>query len=121
MPAGDFVATGKSTGKSGIDQRVRVPHMLHRKGVVVDRQWVLVGSTIIDHRSFGLNDEVNLLVLSTSERFPLERLFDGRPTPSSLCGSKMTQRACCLVSRAMQKKMARAATLLSVIGGGSIG
>jgi cardiolipin synthase A/B len=38
-------------------------HMMHSKILVVDGRWSLVGSTNIDHRSFGLNDEVNLLVL----------------------------------------------------------
>ena len=38
--------------------------MMHVKVLLVDRQWVLVGSTNIDPRSFGLNDEVNLLVRS---------------------------------------------------------
>jgi cardiolipin synthase len=39
-------------------------HMLHAKVLIVDGRLSLLGSANIDHRSFGLNDEVNLLVLS---------------------------------------------------------
>lgn len=38
--------------------------MMHAKVLVVDGRWALVGSTNIDNRSFGLNDEVNLLVVN---------------------------------------------------------
>lgn len=36
------------------------PTMLHAKVIIVDDLWVAVGSTNFDHRSFELNDEVNL-------------------------------------------------------------
>jgi cardiolipin synthase len=36
------------------------PSMMHAKSLVVDGIWSVVGSTNFDHRSFGLNDEVNL-------------------------------------------------------------
>ncbi|MBM3774553.1 MAG: cardiolipin synthase B [Acidobacteria bacterium] len=36
------------------------PSMIHTKSMVVDGLWSVVGSTNFDHRSFGLNDEVNL-------------------------------------------------------------
>jgi cardiolipin synthase len=36
------------------------PAMLHAKSLVVDGLWCVVGSTNLDNRSFGLNDEVNL-------------------------------------------------------------
>ena len=36
------------------------PSMLHAKVLIVDGTWSVVGSTNFDHRSFGLNDEVNL-------------------------------------------------------------
>ncbi len=39
------------------------PTMFHSKVLVVDRQWVSVGSTNFDTRSFRLNDEANLNVL----------------------------------------------------------
>jgi cardiolipin synthase len=50
--------------KAGIELWEYAPRMMHAKVLIVDGRWVLVGSTNIDHRSFGLNDEVNLLVLS---------------------------------------------------------
>lgn len=37
--------------------------MIHAKLLTVDQQWSVVGSANFDHRSFGLNDEVNLAVL----------------------------------------------------------
>lgn len=36
------------------------PSMLHTKAMVVDGLWCVVGSTNIDNRSFGLNDELNV-------------------------------------------------------------
>lgn len=38
------------------------PAMMHAKVLVIDRLWSVVGSTNLDNRSFGLNDEVNLVV-----------------------------------------------------------
>lgn len=38
-----------------------VPSMIHTKSMVIDGLWSVVGSTNFDHRSFGLNDEVNLV------------------------------------------------------------
>jgi cardiolipin synthase len=37
--------------------------MIHAKLMTVDGMWNVVGSTNFDHRSFALNDEVNLAVL----------------------------------------------------------
>ena len=39
------------------------PAMIHAKLMTVDGQWSVAGSTNFDHRSFALNDEVNLAVL----------------------------------------------------------
>jgi len=39
------------------------PAMIHAKLMTVDGQWSVVGSTNFDHRSFALNDEVNLAAL----------------------------------------------------------
>ena len=36
--------------------------MIHAKIMIVDDLWCVVGSTNLDHRSFGWNDEVNLAV-----------------------------------------------------------
>ena len=37
--------------------------MIHAKLMTIDGQWSVVGSTNFDHRSFALNDEVNLAIL----------------------------------------------------------
>lgn len=37
-----------------------LPAMMHAKVMIVDGVWSVVGSTNLDNRSFGLNDEVNL-------------------------------------------------------------
>lgn len=42
------------------------PSMIHAKILTVDGQWCVVGSSNFDHRSFGLNDEVNLATLDRS-------------------------------------------------------
>ena len=39
------------------------PSMIHAKLMTVDGIWNVVGSTNFDHRSFALNDEVNMAVL----------------------------------------------------------
>lgn len=39
------------------------PAMIHAKLLTIDSLWSVVGSTNFDHRSFALNDEVNLAVL----------------------------------------------------------
>lgn len=39
------------------------PAMIHVKAMMVDDLWAVVGSTNFDHRSFELNDEVNLAIL----------------------------------------------------------
>jgi cardiolipin synthase len=36
--------------------------MIHVKALMIDDSWSVVGSTNFDHRSFELNDEVNLAV-----------------------------------------------------------
>jgi cardiolipin synthase A/B len=51
------------------------PSMMHAKALVVDGVWSVVGSTNFDHRSFGLNDEVNLAVLDRAFASRLEEDF----------------------------------------------
>jgi cardiolipin synthase len=62
--------------RSGIEIWEYASHMMHSKLIVVDGRWSLVGSTNIDHRSFGLNDEVNLVVLSTALAAELRGMFE---------------------------------------------
>jgi cardiolipin synthase len=42
------------------------PGMIHAKLMMIDEQWSVLGSANFDHRSFALNDEVNLAVLDRS-------------------------------------------------------
>lgn len=42
------------------------PAMIHAKLMTVDGLWSVVGSTNFDHRSFALNDEVNLAALDAN-------------------------------------------------------
>ena len=49
--------------------------LLHAKTMVVDSQWSTVGSTNLDNRSFGLNDEVNLVAYDGGVARRLERVF----------------------------------------------
>jgi cardiolipin synthase len=52
------------------------PSMIHAKLMTVDHQWCVVGSTNFDHRSFALNDEVNLAVLDHGLATVIEEDFD---------------------------------------------
>ena len=49
--------------KAGAEIYEYEPSMIHAKLMTVDGLWSVVGSTNFDHRSFALNDEVNLAVL----------------------------------------------------------
>ena len=66
------------------------PAMIHAKLLTVDGQWSVVGSTNFDHRSFALNDEVNLAVLDPELVSVIESDFledlrsSSRLTPSML-------------------------------------
>jgi len=51
------------------------PSMIHAKLMTVDGLWNVVGSTNFDHRSFALNDEVNLAVLDPQLAATLEADF----------------------------------------------
>ena len=51
------------------------PAMIHAKLMTVDGMWSVVGSTNFDHRSFALNDEVNLAVLDRSLAGAIEQDF----------------------------------------------
>jgi cardiolipin synthase len=42
------------------------PGMIHAKLMVIDDQWSVLGSANFDHRSFALNNEVNMAVLDRS-------------------------------------------------------
>ncbi|MCB1678494.1 MAG: hypothetical protein KDI16_07405 [Halioglobus sp.] len=50
--------------RAGVQIHVYDPTMLHAKVMVVDDDWVLIGSANFDNRSFSLNDEVLVNVFS---------------------------------------------------------
>jgi cardiolipin synthase len=51
------------------------PSMIHAKVMIVDGAWSVVGSTNFDHRSFGINDEVNLVAFDPRLAERLEEDF----------------------------------------------
>jgi cardiolipin synthase len=51
------------------------PSMIHAKIMTVDGVWNVIGSTNFDHRSFALNDEVNLAVLDSELAATIEDDF----------------------------------------------
>jgi len=51
------------------------PSMIHAKVLIVDGFWSVVGSTNLDYRSFGINDEVNLAVRGKGMADRLEQDF----------------------------------------------
>ena len=61
--------------KAGIEVYEYKPALLHAKTMVVDGRWATVGSTNRDHRSFALNDELNLVVYDQTVAQRLERVF----------------------------------------------
>ena len=50
--------------KAGVEIYEYQPTMFHHKSLVVDEQWVSIGSANFDYRSFRLNDESNLNVMN---------------------------------------------------------
>ena len=61
--------------KAGVQIYEYQPALLHAKTMVVDGQWATVGSTNLDHRSFALNDELNLVVYDAGVARKLEQAF----------------------------------------------
>lgn len=57
--------------KAGAEVYEYQPAMIHTKSLVVDDVWSVAGSTNFDHRSFGINDEVNM---ATCDKDLAERL-----------------------------------------------
>jgi cardiolipin synthase len=51
------------------------PSMVHAKITVVDGLWSVIGTTNMDNRSFGLNDEVNLAAVDPQIANNLEQQF----------------------------------------------
>jgi cardiolipin synthase len=61
--------------KNGVQIYQYRPALLHAKTMVVDGIWATVGSTNLDHRSFALNDEVNVAIYDVATAQQLERVF----------------------------------------------
>ena len=51
------------------------PAMIHAKTMVVDGVWSVIGSTNLDSRSFGLNDEINVAMPDAQVAQRLEQDF----------------------------------------------
>ncbi|MEM7554743.1 MAG: phosphatidylserine/phosphatidylglycerophosphate/cardiolipin synthase family protein [Cyanobacteria bacterium P01_A01_bin.84] len=71
--------------KSGIDIYEYQPSMMHAKAILIDDNWVSIGSTNFDPRSFFQNDELNLLVKENKLVQDIENFFvDGFAHSKSL-------------------------------------
>jgi cardiolipin synthase len=62
--------------KNGVEIYEYRPALLHAKTMVVDGIWATVGSTNLDHRSFSLNEELNVAIYDADTAQRLERVFD---------------------------------------------
>jgi cardiolipin synthase len=62
--------------KAGADVYEYEPAMIHAKITIIDGIWSVAGSTNMDNRSFGINDEINLAVLDSSVALKLARNFE---------------------------------------------
>ncbi len=61
--------------KAGAEIYEYEPAMIHTKSLIVDGMWSVIGSTNMDPRSFGLNNEVNLAACSESLAARLQEDF----------------------------------------------
>jgi cardiolipin synthase len=61
--------------QAGVEIYEYLPALLHSKTMVVDGVWSTVGSTNLDHRSFALNDELNVAVYDAGFASAVERAF----------------------------------------------
>ena len=69
-------ASYESLVEAGIELYEYQPTMLHAKSMVVDGAWASVGSVNFDNRSFQLNDEATLCVVSEEFAGRLTRQFE---------------------------------------------
>jgi cardiolipin synthase len=61
--------------EAGIEIHEYTAALLHAKTIVIDGTWATVGSTNLDHRSFKLNDELNVVAYDTEFAAQLEKVF----------------------------------------------
>jgi len=62
--------------KAGVEVYEYLPSLLHAKTMVIDGRWATVGSTNLDRRSLGLNDELNLVAYDSAFARRLEEVFE---------------------------------------------
>jgi cardiolipin synthase len=62
--------------QAGVEIYEYTPALLHAKTMVIDGVWATVGSTNLDHRSFRLNDELNVVAYDRGFAAQLEKAFD---------------------------------------------
>jgi cardiolipin synthase A/B len=80
----DDHALTRSSGRSSYGKLLKAganvyeyePSMIHAKIAIFDGAWSVVGSTNLDNRSFGINDEVNVAVLDPQIASTLTRDFE---------------------------------------------
>ena len=60
----------------GIQLYEYAPALLHTKMMVIDGQWATVGSTNLDNRSMGMNDELNAVFYDEQIAKRLEEIFN---------------------------------------------
>jgi len=86
------------------------PAMIHRKIMIIDGLWSVVGSTNFDNRSFGLNDEVNLVAVDPALARRLESDFErdlAESTPITLAQWRrrpLTERILAMVFRPFERQ-----------------
>jgi len=70
---------GRARYKHLLDAGVRIfeyqPSMMHAKTIVVDGEWLSIGSMNADNRSMSFNEESNLVMLDTVAANQLETIF----------------------------------------------
>ena len=62
--------------KAGAEIYEYMPSMIHAKVTVIDGKWSVVGSTNLDNRSFGINDEINVAILDPNVAAQLTHDFE---------------------------------------------
>jgi cardiolipin synthase len=62
--------------EAGIEIYEYTAALLHAKTMVIDGLWVTVGSTNLDHRSFKINDELNVVAYDRGVAKQLEKVFE---------------------------------------------
>jgi len=62
--------------QAGADIYEYEPTMIHAKIAIIDGEWSIVGSTNLDYRSFGINDEINLAVFNPEVAATLTHAFE---------------------------------------------